>query len=142
MRHPKDIGDRSLLALMVALERLNASIYVPFGENTRCDLIVDYGSRLSRIQCKTGRLKDGAVQFATCSTYAHHPNPKVVRRSYVGEIDEFGVYCPELGTVYIVPIEDVTARKEARLRVVPSRNNQSKGVRLAAPYEIARLEID
>lgn len=48
----------------------------------------------------------------------------------------------DLGTVYIVPIEDVNVQREARLRGTPPRNNQCKGVRLAAPYEIARLEID
>jgi hypothetical protein len=60
MEHPKDIGDRSTLAIMLALRELGYAVYVPFGENTRCDLVIDDGLRLFRVQCKTGRLRNGA----------------------------------------------------------------------------------
>ena len=141
VRHPKQIGDGSTLAIMLALHSSGWTVMLPFGENTRYDLIVDYGSRLSRVQCKTGRLRDGGVCFATASTYGHHPNPKVIRRTYEGEIDEFAVFCPELGAVYLIPIEDVPATKSAILRVDPPRNNQTRRVRMAGAYEIARVEL-
>ncbi len=141
MRHPKDIGDRTTLAVMYALQLHHYPIFLPFGENTRYDLVVEIGGALRRVQCKTGRLRNGAVQFATCSTYAHHPNPKVRRRDYRGEIDDFAVFCADLGTVYLVPIEDLPTRSEAALRVDPPRNNQFKYVRLAAQYEIARFDV-
>jgi hypothetical protein len=38
MEHPKAIGDRSQLAIMFALRDLGLGVYLPFGENTRCDL--------------------------------------------------------------------------------------------------------
>ena len=57
--HPKDIGDRSTLAIILALQEQGCTTYLPFGENTRCDLIVDDGERLSRVRCKTGRLRRG-----------------------------------------------------------------------------------
>ena len=79
--------------------------------------------------------------FATCSTYAHHENPKTEQRDYQGEIDEFAVFCPELGTVYLVPIEDVGAKRMGSLRVEPCRNGQRKRVRLATAYEIARIDF-
>jgi hypothetical protein len=139
--HPKDVGDRSTLAIMFALRTSGYGIYVPFGENTRIDLILENGSGLRRVQCKTGRLKDGAVRFATCSTYAHHPNPKIKKRRYVGEVDDFAVFCPDLGAVYLIPIEDVDVKSEATLRVDPPRNNQMVGVRFAATYEITRIDL-
>jgi hypothetical protein len=141
MWHPKDVGDRSTMAIIFALHSQGLSIFMPFGENTRVDLISDNGSRLSRIQCKTGRLRNGSVVFRACSTYGHHPNPKLVRRGYSGEIDEFAVYCPELGSVYLVPIEDIGTQMAVMLRVAPPRNNQYKRVRLAAAYEIARIDL-
>jgi hypothetical protein len=141
MRHPKDVGDRSTLAIMLALRLQGNAILVPFGENTRYDIVTDNGSRLSRIQCKTGRFRNGAVIFPTCSTYAHHPNPKVMQRDYQGQIDEFAVYCPDLGTVYLIPIEDVATTREGRLRVTPTLNSQRKRIRLAAAYEIAQIEV-
>lgn len=126
---------------MVALQELGYEIYVPWGENTRTDLVVIRGGKVSRLQCKTGRLRQGAVVFRPCSTYGHHPNPKISRRSYQGEIDEFAIYCPELGRVYLVPIEDVDATAQASLRLTLPRNNQTKRIRLAGAYEIARIDV-
>jgi hypothetical protein len=137
--HPKDIGDRSTLAIMFAFHAAGSRIYLPFGENTRCDLVVDDGEKLSRVQCKTGRLTNGSVEFRTASTYLHHPNPKVRSRPYHGEIDAFAVFCPELGTVYVVPIDDLPNRTMAFLRVEPTRNGQTRRVRSAADYEVARV---
>jgi hypothetical protein len=139
MQHPKDVGDRSTLAIMLALQAEGTTIYLPFGENTRCDLVLDDGSGLLRVQCKTGRLTKGTVEFRTASSYLHHPNPKLRTRSYHGEIDAFAVFCPELGTVYVVPIEDLPNRTMAMLRVDPPRNGQTRRVRLAADYEVARV---
>lgn len=139
MEHPKRIGDRTTLAVMLALREAGYELLVPFGENTRYDLVIDDGLRLARVQCKTGRLREGAIRFAACSTYAHHPNPKVVRRDYAGQIDFFGVYCPETGGVYLVPIADANVRRQGNLRVVSARNGQARGIRLAARYEIANF---
>ena len=139
MEHPKDVGDRSTLAIMLGLRSQGYAVYVAFGENTRCDLVLDDEHSLARVQCKTGRLRQGAVTFATASTYAHHKNPHVIRRTYEGEVDYFAVFCPETGGVYLVPIEDVPTRSFARLRVEPSRNGQHRFVRYAAPYEVGRV---
>jgi hypothetical protein len=141
MQHPKDIGDRSTMAIMFALRLEGYPVMVPFGENTRYDIVIDTGSQLRRVQCKTGRLRDGAVIFRTCSTYGHHPNPKIIRRDYEGEIDDFAVYCPELGAVYLIPIEAVPTRTMGMLRVSPPRNGQHKRIRLAAAYEVARIDV-
>jgi hypothetical protein len=141
MEHPKAIGDRTTLAVMLALQDTGYAVLVPFGENTRYDLVIDDGRKLSRVQCKTGRLRLGAVVFPTCSSYAHHPNPKVVQRHYQGQVDVFGVYCPETGGVYLVPIEDAPTRRMAALRVLPCRNRQRTRIRWASDYEIAEVAI-
>jgi PD-(D/E)XK endonuclease len=141
MRHPKEIGDESTMAIAFALRMNGYDVYLPFGENTRCDLTIDNGSGVRRVQCKTGRLRKGAVRFRTCSSYAHHANPKVTRRDYHGQIDDFGVYCPELGAVYLIPIDDLPNLTAACLRVHAPRNAQVKNIRLAAAYEIARIDV-
>jgi PD-(D/E)XK endonuclease len=138
----KAIGDRSTLAVMAAFQRAGYGLYIPFGENTRCDLIVDRDGDLIRVQCKTGRMRTGAVRFAVCSTYGHHRNPLTCNRGYDGQIDYFAVYCPETAGVYLVPIEDVPLKRVAALRVEPSRNNQYQRVRQAADYEIGRVTTE
>jgi hypothetical protein len=124
MNHPKAIGDRTTLAAMQALQASGYAVSVPFGENVRYDLLIDDGERIARVQCKTGRLRGGAVRFATCSCYGHHANPQAARRDYRGEIDCFAVYRPETEAVYLVPIEDLPVRVQAALRVDRPRNNQ------------------
>jgi hypothetical protein len=139
MEHPKAVGDRSTLAIMAVLETVGYAVFLPFGENTRYDLVIDDGRTLSRVQCKTGRLRQGAIRFGACSTYAHHPNPKVIRRPYLGEIDHFAVYCPDTTGVYLIPITDIAVRRQGALRVDPPRNCQRLRIRYAADYEIGKL---
>jgi hypothetical protein len=140
MEHPKDVGDRTTLAVMLALQGLGYSVAVPFGENTRYDLIVDDGIRLQRVQCKTGRLRDGVVVFRTASSYAHHPNPKPRQLHYGGQVDAFAVYCPENACVYVIPIDGLP-RRAAALRVNPTKNGQRKLIRTASSYEVATVAV-
>ena len=142
MEHPKEIGDRSTLAAMLGLKAAGYALLMPFGENTRYDLVIDDGDELARVQCKTGRLRQGAVEFPVTSTYGHHRNPTTARRPYHGQIDYFAVYCPETAGVYLVPIRDVTTRASAKLRIETARNGQRKRIRQARSYEIARVPIE
>jgi PD-(D/E)XK nuclease superfamily protein len=140
--HPKAKGDRTTLAVMLGLHEAGFAVSVPFGENTRYDLIIDDGTSLARVQCKTGRLRLGGIRWATCSSYAHHPNPRMVQRDYIGEIDYFAVYCPETAGVYLIPIAEAQLKRMGILRVEPARNNQRRFIRLASDYQIGRIEID
>ena len=139
--HPKVVGDRTTLAAMLVLESRGFRTYLPFSENTRCDLVLDDGTRLLRVQCKSGRLRNGAVRFKACSSYAHHRNPTVAKRDYEGEIDFFAVYCRETGGVYLVPIGDVAVTNSAALRVESAKNNQQSGIRPAEEYQVGRVEL-
>jgi hypothetical protein len=141
MEHPKDIGDRSALAIAIALQGIGHAVYLPFGENTRADFIIDDGTRLAKVQCKTGRLRNGVVQFKTCSSYAHHSNPGSVARDYLGQIEYFAVYCPETSGIYLIPIEEVTSRWSGSLRVTDAKNGQRLRVRYARDYEIGRVQV-
>jgi len=141
MEHPKAIGDRTTLAAMQALQAYGYAVSVPFGENVRYDLVIDDGEHLQRVQCKTGRLRDGAIRFATCSCYGHHARPSQARRDYLGQVDCFAVHCPETSGVYLIPITDLAVRVQAALRVEPSRNGQQRRVRQAAKYEIGRISV-
>ena len=131
-----------MLAVTLVLRALGYGLYLPYGENTRCDLIIERLGKLARVQCKSGRLRTGAVRFAVCSNYAHHPNPKIRHRDYRGEIDAFVVYCRDTSGVYLIPIEDLPLTREGSLRVAPARNNQQERVRAAADYEIGRVAIE
>ncbi len=86
MEHPKDIGDRSALAIAIALQEVGLAVYLPFGENTRADFVIDDGTRLARVQCKTGRLRNGVVQFKTCAVVTPITRTRAsVARDYLGQ---------------------------------------------------------
>src|SRR5262245_54402401 len=106
MEHPKDVGDRSTLAIMVALHEAGYVVLTPFGENTRYDLVIERLGGFSRVQCKTGRVVGGSVIFKTASSYYHHPTPSPPSKHYRGQVDFFAVYSLETSGVYLVPIED------------------------------------
>lgn len=131
--HPVDVGFRSEVTILRELVHRGYSVSIPFSTNQRYDLIVDVGDRLLKVQCKTGRIRNGAIEFNTISirTNMH----KVLTRGYDGEIDYFAVYCPQTDGIYFVPIEEAR-RGKCYLRVAPATNNQSKRIRWASDYEL------
>jgi hypothetical protein len=68
-------------------------------------------------------------------------DPGMSRRGYHGQIDYFGVHCPETGWVYLVPIDAVPNKSGGSLRVEPPRNNQSRSVRWAADFKLMRVSL-
>jgi hypothetical protein len=108
-------------------------VLTPFGVNHRYDLVLDVDGAFLRVQCKTGRLRNGCVMFRTRSVRTNRNGWFV--RAYDGEIDLFAVYCPELDRLYAVPVE-VAPHGGGTLRVEPTANNQSLGIRWAADFEL------
>src|SRR5205807_4450693 len=125
---PSAVGARTELAVAMALVRAGWHVYQPFfSPHSRVDLVVDGDAGLRRIQCKTSRLSGDVLVFSTCS------NTGKLKKDYRGEVDLFGVYSPELETVYLVPVEH-TATRACSLRLAPARNGQTRRVRFAADY--------
>lgn len=60
--------------------------------------------------------------------FGHHLRPGQARRGYTGQIDSFGVYCPETRGVYLIPPAHVPTRNNAALRVERSLNGQRKRI--------------
>ncbi len=123
--------------VLAALVRRKFDVLAPFGEGQPYDLVVHLGGRtFLRIQCKTAWPVGGCLVFNSRTT-DHGRGPQ----SYLGHADIFGVYFPPQQGVYLVPL-DAIAESEGRLRLVPPRNNQRRGIRLAAGYEIDRWTVD
>jgi hypothetical protein len=134
LRDTKSIGERSELIVALALGRAGYLVAKPFGENSRYDLVIDDGKALFRVQVKTGRLRNGVIVFKTYSTHSHRKG--VACKPYTNEIDFFGVYCPALSSVYLIPIAD-TAPLSGTMRVHATKNGQYSNVRWAQPYLIS-----
>lgn len=132
--NPKARGEKTEAIIIAELVKKDIAISLPFGDNQRYDLIMDTADRgLVRVQCKTGRLKNGRITFNTVSTRINANG--YYTRDYVGDIEYFAVYCYENDTVYLVPIEDIAKSKTA-LRITPPLNHQKAGIRWAKDYEL------
>jgi hypothetical protein len=129
--NPSAIGAQAELRVTSALMNAGFHVFAPcFSAHSRVDLIyLGSDGAARRVQCKTSRFEEGFISFRTCSNTNNQP------LDYRGEIDEFGVFSPELRMVYLVPVDDVPLRL-ARLRIDPTKSNQMIGVRYAKPYEL------
>jgi hypothetical protein len=135
---PNRIGEISQARVIAALVEAGKFIYVPLGQAGRSDLIFeDERGELCRVQCKTGHLLKGAIIFPTQSLRAARRETewKRVARDYQGQIDYFGVYCPDNGKVYLVPI-GITSKRSCSLRLEATRNGQRKRLRWAREFEL------
>lgn len=132
-RDTKRIGDISEMQVAAAFSRRGYFVCRPFGENQRYDLIIDDGEQLSRVQVKTGRLRNGVILYGAVSTHGHRGRPS---KPYIGQIELLAVYCPDTEKVYVVPESHLT-RSLGSLRIAPPKNNMSKTIRWASDYELA-----
>lgn len=128
----KTVGERTEAIILAELLKAGYVVLLPFGDNQRYDMVVEIDGKFQRVQCKTARLLRGTLNFKTCSTYAHRGRPS---RGYRGQADLFGVYSPDTGKVYLVPVEEV-GEVEGTLRLEQPLNGQIKGIRMASSFEI------
>ncbi len=128
MLTPNQKGDRSLGIALAALVENGNTVLIPFGV-CRYDLVVEEGGAFTRVQVKTGRVDNGVIVFNGYTTVAGG-----TRRSpyQPGEIDAYAVVVGR--ETYLVPSGDVGV--EGRLRLEPTRNGQSAGVRFAVDYQL------
>jgi hypothetical protein len=61
------------------------------------------------------------------------------RQPYLGLADLFAVYLPADDSVYLIPVGLIPGHL-GRLRFEPTKNNQRRGVRFAAEFEIDRWD--
>lgn len=106
----------------------------PMSSATRYDLVVDNeDGTFTRIQCKSERLRNGRIEFRLYSVSGHNTR----KNGYRGQIDAFGVYCPETGISYLVPMKALGGcTTVAALRTAPAKNGQLRRTRSAAGFTI------
>ena len=133
-RHPVDVGERSEAIILAELVKRGYRVLIPYGTNHRYDLVINVGGRFLRAQCKTGRLRDGVIRFATASTRAN--TLRAYTKPYdADQIDLFLIYCPQTDRVYALDVGEA-ASGYCALRVDPTANGQAKRIRWAADHEL------
>jgi hypothetical protein len=130
----KEKGERSTGAIIGRFMKHGIPVMIPFSDNQRYDLVIEYNSGFRTVQCKTAHLgqNGAAVMFATCSI--HFKTYK--RTCYKGQIDYFAAYCAENDGVYLVPVDSVGSA-ECSLRLeAPKRRGRSDNIRWAKDFAL------
>lgn len=109
----KQKGDLTELQCITAFYELGYIVSIPYGENSRYDLIADINGRLIKIQVKKSRIKkeDEAIVFICRSTNVN--TQKTTYRRYNKEqIDYFATFWD--GKCYLIPVEECGVEKTLR----------------------------
>ncbi len=129
MNNTKVVGDLSEAKLMTALLDRGYVVAVPWGDNQRYDLILERGGKFERVQIKTGRVAKGAIVVDAFS-YTTKGG-----RGYQGQVEYIGVYCPQLKTAYLVPMERI-GKFGFNLRIDEPKNHQRKRILWAKDFQL------
>ncbi len=140
--NPNDVGAITQGEVAAAILAKGWNVLFSIYRVKRYDLVIeDDRGRFFRVQCKTGQLVNGAVIFRPFSQRAAKEETGWRREAatYEGDIEFFGVYCPDNDKVYLIPIQDVPNCSACSLRVDPPKNNQRSRIRWAKDYEVVPM---
>lgn len=119
--NPKAKGEKAEAACLYYLTDIGVPVSVPWGNNQRYDLVIEFDGKLLKAQCKVGIYKNGVVSFSTASK----SGGKGKRKNYVGQIDCFLIFCKELKRLYMIPIS-LADKSAMSLRVDPPKKFSPK----------------
>lgn len=102
-------------------------VYIPFGDDEKVDLVVDFNGKLNKIQVKTSeKANDGKMIFDLTSSTSHRSNGR--KHKYTpDEIDYFFCYNIERDKSFLIKAPDPPL-SAITIRYGTSKNNQVKNV--------------
>lgn len=121
---------------MLAFLKLGYNVLTPYGDCERYDFVVDVGNRFIKIQCKTASTDDDGASFKFSCRSSHRQGGKIIHHQYTkDEIDYFVTSFK--GRCYLIPVDQCGADK--RLRLLPTKNGQTRGITWAKNYELEEV---
>jgi hypothetical protein len=133
----KQKGNVVEVECMLGLLKLGYNVLSPYGDCERYDFVVDIENKFYRIQVKKANdshIEDGYISFETSNKTTR--NGKNVRHAYTQEEIDFFMTCYQ-GQCYLIPVQECS-KTEKRLRFVPPKNGQTKGITFAQEYELEK----
>lgn len=117
-----NIGESIALAEFV---KRGITVSVPFGDNSRYDLIAEFNGKLNRIQVKycNQKISENNSISCPCSSSLNHTTNKN-RTTYENEIDYFVFYIVEWDKIILVPIDVIGNKKAIFFRMDKPKNGQ------------------
>ena len=125
--NPKTIGNIGEAKVLSKFAEYGISVYIPFGDNEKSDLIAEFDGKLNKIQVKTSiKAENGKITFDLTSAQS---NSKTWSRHIYtkDEIDYFACYNIARDKVFLISINDAP-NTTISIRFEKTKNNQTKGI--------------
>ena len=133
----KQIGNLTELQCITRFYELGYSVSIPYGDSEKYDFILDINGNLYKIQCKHANIHvdenniDDYISIDTTWQSGYTKGSNFKSHTYSkNEIDYFVTYYN--GKNYMIQVEKCNTQKI--LRILPSKNNQTKGVNFLIDY--------
>lgn len=138
MLNTKRRGNITEIECMLAFLKLGYNVLTPYGDCERYDFVVDINGKLYKIQVKSANsnhIEEGYIDFKTANKTTR--NGSFVRHAYdKSQIDYFMTSYDN--QCYLIPVQECSTTAK-RLRFIPPKNGQIKGITFAKEYELERM---
>jgi hypothetical protein len=135
---PSQKGAAAEAAIAATAIQLGLTVLRPLCEGRRYDLVIDLEPELLRVQCKLAQRLTGVLAIRL-NTNRYTPAGYISTSYTAAEIDAVGAYSPELRSCFLIPIAEVSGRRAIHLRLDPTRNHQTQGIKWARDYELPEV---
>lgn len=135
MKNSKQLGSLTEIQCISEIIKCGYDVSIPWGDNCRYDFIIDVNHKLYKVQCKTSSLVEEGVYKFACSSVRMNSRGYYTTHYTLDEVDFFSTMIN--GQCYLIPLSE-SSTKEKRLRFVPPKNNQTKGITFATDYELPK----
>ena len=112
------IGESLVLA---KLTELGYQVFLPFGDGSLIDLIVDINGNLKKIQVKTSSVKEDE----TCVKFSLSSTVNGVKYSYnEGDFDYYALVCLGINKILLVPLNSQTPKTQINFQLNKDTKNR------------------
>ena len=132
----KQKGNITELECMLAFIKQGYNVLTPYGDCERYDFVVDVKGKFIRVQSKTSSTDDNGASFKFSGRSCNRKDGKIIHHQYTNEeIDYFSTTFD--GKCYLIPVKECGSDK--RLRILPTKNGQIRGISWAKNYELEEV---
>jgi len=134
----KTKGEFSEARALYEFQKYNIPVCIPWGDNQRYDMIAEFNGKFNRIQVKTANEEENGSVRCYCRSSKNHTTNKVCD-TYVDEVDYFVFYNQNYDKIAIVPMDIIGDKKMISLRLRPTKNGQTKGIKFFDDFSFENL---
>jgi hypothetical protein len=126
----KQKGDIAEAYITFLLKKHGFNVLLPWGEDTRYDIVTEKNGIFKRIQVKHVTSRNGILEVPMRSCNSNH----IIHYS-LSQIDIIAAYEPKFNKVFFISLKNNINRSSYKLRFVPAKNKQMKYIHSASAFE-------